>query len=337
MHNKNSVKVEIASIPKPPQIETLKKQYLKVGCERYENCSWPYFLSLPFMWFITIYVMVKKRFYKMLGLGLPKTNSVFFDGMGKESRKVKDYATTWRAMDIVYNHPFAQKWTPGGLIDEFYWFGLNCQSLRNRLKLAKDELRKAVNRIAGDGEIRLVSLACGSAESVIEIMAEAKAMNKIIKAVFVDKDGDALESARNIAKHYGIENQIEMIRGSISDVIEAFREFKPHIVEMMGFLDYIEQKEAVYWVGKIREILEPEGFLITCNICPNIEQHFLKWVINWPMVYRSPGKLDEVARKAGFTYYRLIYEPLRIHGLLVAQKSETIPEANGEKRKNTSL
>ena len=76
---------------------------------------------------------------------------------------------------------------------------------------AKDELRNAVNMIAGNGEIRLASLACGSAESVIEIMAEAKTMDKMIKAVFVDKDGDALENARRIAKHYGVENQIEMI------------------------------------------------------------------------------------------------------------------------------
>jgi len=336
MQKKDSVKIEIASVLKPPKIETLKKQHLPVKCDRYEKCSWPYFLSLPFMWLMTIYVMVKKRFYKMFGLGVPEINSVFFDGLGKESRKVKNYATTWRAMDIVYNHPFARKWTPGGLLDEFYWFGLNCQGLRNRLKLAKDELRNAINMIVGNGEIRLASLACGSAESVIEIMAEAKAMDKMIKAVFVDKDGDALENARRIAKHYGIENQIEMIRGSIFDVMESLREFKPQIVEIMGFLDYVEQKEAVYWVGKIREILEPEGFLITCNISPNIEQHFLKWVINWPMVYRSPRKLDEVAQKAGFTDYRLIYEPLMIHGLLVAKKSEATPDVSGKKRKNVS-
>ncbi|MFZ3058028.1 MAG: class I SAM-dependent methyltransferase [Minisyncoccales bacterium] len=321
MHNKKPVKIEIASVPKAPEIETIKKPYLTVRSDRYENCPAPYVLSLPFMWLITFYVMLKKQVYKMLGLGQPKINSIFFDGLGKESRKVKEYATTWRAMEIVYNHPYPPKRTLGGLLDDFYWFGLNCQGLRNRLKLIKDELSKAVSKVDKGGEIRLVSLACGSAESAIEIIAEAKAKNKIIRAKFVDIDGGAIERAKVFAKHYGVEDQIEMYKGSIYDMFDLCREFKPQIVEMIGFLDYISQEEAISVVSKIRDILEPNGFLITCNIHPNIEQHFLKWVINWPMVYRRPEGLGDVAKKAGFTEYRLIYEPLKVHGLLVAKKS----------------
>ncbi len=320
MRNNDTVQIEIAKKLQPSKIDLIPKPHLPVSSEKYEYFPWPYYLSLPFMWLITSYVMLKKNFYKILGLGQPKTNTFLFDGLGKESRKVKDYATTWRAMNIVYHHPFPQKWTPGGIIDEFYWFGLNCQALRNRLKLVKDELRSAISRIDNGREIRILSLACGSAESVLEMMAEAKAMNKKIQAILVDIDGDALERARATARHYGIDGQITIYKGHIYDAIESSYQFKPQIVEMMGFLDYIEQKDAIYWVSKIREIIEPDGFLITCNISPNIEQHFLKWVINWPMVYRSPKDFDDIARKAGFTDFRLIYEPLKIHGLLVAKK-----------------
>jgi len=321
MHKKKPVKIEIAKIPKAPEIETIKKPHLPVKCDVYENCSWPYVMSLPFMWLITIYVMIKKSIYKALGLGTPKTNSFFFDGLGVESRKVKEYATTWRAMDIVYNHPYPQRWTFRGAIDEFYWFGLNCQGLRNRLKLIKDELRKAVIEVNNGGEIKLISLACGSAESVIEIMAEFKAKGKIINALLIDIDEEALKRAQKIAEHYGLEKQIEVRKGSTYDIIEIAKNFKPQIVEMMGFLDYIKQEDAISLVAKIREALEPNGFLITCNICPNIEQHFLKWVINWPMVYRTPEDFNDVAHKAGFKDYRLIYEPLKVHGLLVAKKT----------------
>jgi len=321
MINKNSVNVEIAAKPLPSKIETIPQPHLPVRHDKYEYFPWPYYMSLPFMWLITGYVMLKKNFYRIFDLGQPEINTFLFDGLGKECRKVKDYATTFRAMNIVYNHPFPQKWTLGGIVDEFYWFGLNCQALRNRLKLVKDELRKAVAGVDHGGEIRIMSLACGSADSVIEIIAEAKAMNKMIKAIFVDIDGDALERARAIARHYGVEDQIQMHKGHIYDAIESSYAFRPQIVEMMGFLDYIERKDAIYWVSKIREILEPDGFLITCNIAPNIEQHFLKWVINWPMVYRSPKDFDDVATQSGFTDFRLIYEPLKIHGLLVARKS----------------
>lgn len=321
MHNK-SVKIEIAKTLKAPEIKTIEKPHLPVRCDVYEYCPWPYYLSLPFMWLITAYVMLKKNIYKRLKLGTPKINSFFFDGLGKESRKVKEYATTWRAMEIVYNHPYPTKWwTLGGLLDDFYWFGLNCQGLRNRLKLIKDELRKAILKIDSKEEIRLISLACGSAESVLEVMAEFKAKNKIIKALLVDIDEDALSRAKKVAEYYGLENQIELRKGSTYDIIEIAKDFKPQIVEMMGFLDYINQKKAIALVSDIRKALEPNGYLITCNICPNIEQHFLKWVINWPMVYRKPKEFNEVAKGAGFNEYRLIYEPLKIHGLLVAKKT----------------
>jgi len=320
MHKKHSVKIEIAKAPKAPQIETIKKPHLKVRCDIYENCAWPYVLSLPFMWLITFSVMLKKGIYKILGMGTPKTNSIFFDGLGVESRKVKEYATTWRAMEIVYNHPYPQKKTFRGMIDEFYWYGLNCQGLRNRLKLIKDELRKAIDKVDNGKEVRLISLACGSAESVLEVMAEFKAKGKVVKAILLDIDGEALKRAEKVAEHYGLEKQITVYQGSTYDINQIAHKFKPQIVEMMGFLDYQKQEDAINIVTKIRESLEPNGFLITCNICPNIEQHFLKWVINWPMVYRSPKDFADVATKAGFKKYRLIYEPLKVHGLLVAQK-----------------
>jgi len=320
MHKEQSIKVEIAKVPKVPEIETIKKPYLRVKCDAYENCAWPYVMSLPFMWLITIYVMIKKKIYNMLGLGVPKINSIFFDGLGVESRKVKEYAKTWKAMEIVYNHPYPQKRTFRGLIDEFYWYGINCQGLRNRLKLIKDELRIAISKVDKGEEIKLISLACGSAESVIEVMAEFKAKGKIVKAILLDIDGEALERAKKVAEHYKLENQIEIVKGSTYDIIEISKNFKPQVVEMMGFLDYIKEDDAVSLLSKIREALEPNGFLITCNISPNIEQYFLTWVINWPMVYRSPRELSEIAEKAGFKKYRLIYEPLKVHELLVAQK-----------------
>ena len=52
-----------------------------------------------------------------------------------------------------------------------------------------------------------------------------------------------------------------------------------------------------------------------------LEKHFLKWVVNWSMIYRNPYELAEIASVAGFEDYRLIYEPLRIHGVLVAEKA----------------
>lgn len=319
MHKNN--KIEIARKPKASEVETIKTPTNHViRMEKYEKFPWPYILSLPFMWLITIYVMGKKSVYKALKIPGPKINTIFFDGLGMECRKVKEYAATWRAMDIVYNHPYPYRKTFRGFIDDFYWYSINCQGLRNRLKLIKDELRGTIAKVKHDGEVRIISLACGSAEASIEIMAEFKKKGLKVRAILIDIDGEALKRAEKLAEHYGIKDQIETRKESIYNLSDFSLGFKPHIIEMLGFLDYVDQKQAISLAQKMQEALEPRGFFLTCNITNNIEQHFLKWVINWPMVYRKPEELAEIATKTGFNDYRLIYEPMKIHGVLIAQK-----------------
>jgi hypothetical protein len=285
----------------------------------YEKLELPYYLSLPFMWAITGYVMAKKKAYKLLGIPGPHINSFFFDGLGLASRKVKEYAASWRAMEIIYNHNFPKKMTIGGLLDEFYWHGLNCQALRNRYKSVKHELRKAISKFDGQ-EIKLVSLACGSAQAVIEVVAEYKAKNVIIKAVLMDIDQDGLDVANKRATEYGVADQVETRKINLSSEEDVFKGLKPQIIEMLGFLDYVNQEKAINFVKKIYEALDEKGVLITCNINNNVEQHFIKWVINWPMVYRKKEDLLDIAKKSGFNDYQIVYEPLKIHGLLVANK-----------------
>jgi hypothetical protein len=286
----------------------------------YEKIRWPYYLSLPFMWILTIYVMIKKKIYKILNLPGPNINSFFFDGLGLASRKVKEYAASWKAMDIIYNHSFPKKITIRGLVDEFYWHGLNCQGLRNRYKLVKCELRKVIPNFFDQKEIKLVSLACGASQAIIEIIAEYKAKNIIIKAVLMDIDQTALDAAKEFAIQSGVLDQIKTHKINLSKEDNILIDFKPQIIEMMGFLDYNAQDKAILFVKKLYKSLDKNGVLITCNINFNIERHFIKWVINWPMVYRKAEDLIDIAKCSGFKKYKIIYEPLKIHGILIAKK-----------------
>jgi hypothetical protein len=286
----------------------------------YEEWLWPYLVTLPFSCTLVVYVMIKKKIYKLLGLPGPHTNVFLFDGLGIWCRKVKEGATTWKSMEIVYNHPFPVKKTIGGFLDEFFWHSLNSQALRNRFKLVKQEVRKATGEFSDQGEIRVISLACGSAQAMIEIISEFKASGKVVKAILVDIDQGALDRAKYFAEKHGVLDQIRIIKDDASTVVDLSREFKPHIVEMLGLLDYIDQNKSIMIAKKIRESLGPSGIFITCNIAPNLEQYFLKWVINWPMVYRRPNDLAEIATGAGFDSHQLVYEPIKIHGILIARK-----------------
>jgi len=288
----------------------------------FEKRRFPYFYSFPLMWLVIAYVLLKKAVYKLLFKSKPKINSIFFDGLGPWSKKVKDGAASWKALDIIYNHPFERTNTIGSFVDEFWWFSQNCQAVRNRFKLVKQEITKAIMRFGRNGqEVRLVSLACGSAQAIIEVVAELKSKGINIKVLLIDLEQEALDYAKGLAEENRVEEQIEFIKANACQTARILRDFKPHIVEMLGLLDYLSKENAVRLISSINKSLASGGLFLTCNIRSNSEKYFVSWVIDWKMVYRSPADLKEVIEKSGFNAYRIIYEPLKIHGVVVAEKS----------------
>ena len=55
----------------------------------FEEVKWPYYLGLPLMWVLTVWVKAKKATYRVLrgnGNAEPKINTIFFDGLGLSCR-----------------------------------------------------------------------------------------------------------------------------------------------------------------------------------------------------------------------------------------------------------
>lgn len=316
-----STMVEIATIPELPEVETgIVAVTLPVKAAKFEKRRWPYVLTMPISWLLTLWVILKKSICRWLGKPDPDINTFWFDGLGLSCRKVKEGHASWGALDEIYNYQFGGRNGLGGFVDDFWEGMLNCQAVRNRLKLIKQEIRRAILRFSNHEEVRLLSLAAGSAQGVIEVMAELKAKGIRVRALLLDIDQTALDYAILLADRHGVGDQIEMVKTSVAQVIRVSQDFRPQVIEMLGLLDYIPQDKAIRLVEKIRQSLETKGIFLTCNICHNIERRFVHWVVNWPMIYRTPAELAEIVTEAGFSDYRLIYEPLKIHGLLIAQK-----------------
>ena len=293
---------------------------------QYEKRRWPYILTLPLSWALTLWVILKKGLYRLFGKRGPFINTMWFDGLGLTNRKIKEGAASWLALDTIYNHQFGSLPGLGGIVDDFWVGMMNAQAVRNRLKLVKQEIRRAILQFNHGNEVRILSLACGSAQGLIEVMAELKKEGVVVRALLLDISQEALDYSLNLAQKYEVSDSVETIRTSVSKVSKVSQDFNPHIIEMLGLLDYIDQRKAIKLSKKIKESLPPKGIFLTCNIRHNLERHFLQWVIDWPMIYRSPVELAEVVSQAGFADYRLVYEPLRIHGLVVASKTDKTPD-----------
>ena len=310
--------IKIASMDNKIPIKTLDET-----CFDFEKNKRFYFFRFIIMWLLIIWVWLKKIFF---GSKI-KTNTFWFDGVSPVCRKIKEGAFSWKALDIIYNYDFSKTGSFEDKITNFWNQSLNAQSVRNRLKMVRHYLGEIMDGFSRENqeEIRILSIASGSASGVIETINNLKKLKKEkekIKAMLLDLDPAAIEYSKRLAKKAGVLDKMIFVNKSTSFLEEVVKDFRPHIVEMVGFLEYRPYDKAIKLLGKINKILMPGGVLITSQIVSNSEKIFLYTVVNWPMVYRTSHQFSEILIKAGFSSAKceIMYEPLKIHGLAVCKK-----------------
>jgi len=278
-----------------------------------------YILFAPLFLIIAFYVYLKKKI-----IPHPKFNFYFFDGISKNCRKIKENARSWYALNLVYNNYSNTDVFWGNLTYNFFWHSLkNSRALRNRLKLISFLLFKNFEEILRKNkEVRLISIASGSAQGVIETAAEAKRKGILIKGILIDLDPIAIEYSKKLSQKWGVEKQFTFINNKASIINKIGKEFKPNIIEMVGFLEYKPFNKAVRLIQDIYQVLDKEGVFITSQIASNFEKLFQAEVANWPMIYRNSKETAKILSLSGFSSgnYSFYQEPLKIHYIAECKK-----------------
>jgi len=245
-----------------------------------------------------------------------------------KGREVKDKATTYYALDMMYTtyHFSSEKGVFKG-VAEYLWFKLgNPRAVRNRLKLVKRFLKEIISSISHKEEALIFSLGCGSARAVIESLHEIKKFGtdlKFLDVKLLDKDPQALDLSKTIISNHDLkECRFSFILDKIRNFPLYLESHQPDIIEMVGVLDYLPDDKAIEIFQKIYQELIPGGFFITANIRDNREADFVTKTINWRMIYREPADLMKILLVAGFDKdkIRIVYEPLKTHGIAICQK-----------------
>ncbi len=257
-----------------------------------------------------------------------KFGTWIFTRSSEHTRLIRQYATTHQALELMYSHD-GFSLNGNGLIDSVLtWFWesnvLNAHAVRNRIKLVKKELKDIVSEKTGQEETKILSLASGSARAVIEAMSELKKDGISTKARLVDMSRDALNYSKELAEQYGVTEQIKWTRANVLNIDKYCQDWQPDIVEMVGLMDYLDDKTAIELITKIHNHLAPNGSLIFSNINHNPEQRFVEKIVNWKQIYRTPQQVGEIIVAGGFAsqHCRIIREPLGIQTVAFGTKSE---------------
>ena len=297
----------------------------KTTSQVFEHTVWPYRLALPFMVATALYVHLKK-FFLSLSDQRPTTNCWYVDGLSENSCRVKEGSAKWQALDACYNftHGEGRNWLIRTL-DTFWMNVRNAQAVRNRLIIAREELCRTIINQANKSpkrEVKILSLASGSAQAVIEALSELRRKRNVqVRAMLVDQDESALRHAQNLARDHGVADLVETRLGDVLFFDRILGEFKPDIIEMMGLMDYLRDKLAIQLVRKIRRHLPEGGSFLTCHIHPNSESYFLRQVVDWKMLYRTVGQFEDILVGGGFLDFSFRTELHKIHTVAVTTKT----------------
>lgn len=295
------------------------------------------------LWLVSIWAMITNSFQAFflklfrkrsgslgkilweMGRDATHISSSFVDRFSQYNHLAKVGAASWQALHLFYNYheeiaPQLSSNLEGWLTR--YWIEKmeNRQAVTNRKKVLVRVLTEALKRFNNESEVRVISIASGSAQAVVEAIQECPQLN--VKVLLIDAGPSAIKEANKIIGLAGCNEKFSLICNGTRVLERVCTGFQPHIVEMVGFLDYRPGRKAIQLIRRIKDCLPEDGIFLTCNIRKNREKMFLDWLLLWPLIYRSEVEFSELLKESGFPpeKIQLIYEPFRIHGLAVCKK-----------------
>ena len=218
------------------------------------------FLYLSVLWLVSIWAMITNSFQILLikvfkarksafqetmwkiGRDPNHVSSFFVDRFSRFNHQSKFGAAGWLSLDIFYNYWGKIKPQLGknfeGFITKFWIERMaNRQAVTNRFKIVTNLLTEAFEELSREPEIRLVSIASGSAQAVIAAMSKCRYLN--IKVILIDPDREALAQAEKDAREADLLSCFTFIRGTHKRLANVCSEFSPHIIEMVGCFIFI--------------------------------------------------------------------------------------------------
>ena len=244
----------------------------------------------------------------------------FFNRGSRYMREIQENSGTGQALHVMYLLRTSRQ-RLGWL--EHYWTNIPIsQAVQNRAFL----VRQCIGEILrGRCRHRILELAAGLAEPVLWGVADhPKACEAIL---LTDLAQAPLEQAQSIARHeLQLRCEVECKRLNLLNlekVKQTIRQFQPTIVEVIGYIDYLEDERAVRFLRAIFEEMKVGSTLITGNVLPisRAQRLFIEQAYRWPsMHYRDIGALQRLLVAAGFTNPEIRLEPNRIFAIAIARR-----------------
>lgn len=226
-------------------------------------------------------------------------------------KKPYGYSGDFQIIDFIYqNRPATQGFER--LYDNYFMMSHAPLAVRNR---KEDFKRLMLNFVSGrPAPVKILDLASGPCRDVHEVLLELGPRARAEEVSFhcYDSDEHAIGYAKRLLGprpnvSFVKENAVRM--GLKKDVERHYPSYD--LIYSTGLFDYFDHRMAVRLVANLKKILNPGGLLAIANFrdkYSNPSFHFMEWVGDWNLVYRTEEEFADVFLESGFKPEDLSFE-----------------------------
>ncbi|MCX5696392.1 MAG: response regulator [Candidatus Omnitrophica bacterium] len=208
----------------------------------------------------------------------------------------------------------------------------------------KDFLKNIIGELICNNKTpKIISLGCGSARELIEVLREGK-MTKPTLFKCLDLEIEALKYIENSLEKISLDGEklltVKYLHRDITGIIRDKKlrdEVKDNnLIYLSGVYDYLSDKMGERIISELYTLLEKDGTLIVCNISleHNTHRAYYELLGEWCMIHRTEEQMSAWLKGLKGVYANFVYPRNggNYHFLVIKKISTSVPFTSRPKR-----
>lgn len=158
------------------------------------------------------------------------------------------------------------------------------------------------------GSVKIVCVSSGPANEIYDLAVGR--FGDRCEFVCIDHSAEAVAFVKARAHEAGLNDRVHTIVSNPRELAHASSDLlstlRPHIIFSPGLFDYLNDKLAARIAQALYRSLAPGGLLLFGNFVHmdlarryNLYKRFMRWVLGWHLIYRTPRELKAIMSVAG--------------------------------------
>jgi extracellular factor (EF) 3-hydroxypalmitic acid methyl ester biosynthesis protein len=218
------------------------------------------------------------------------------------------YPGDYGVMDFIYDRSFEGATLFARAVSLAFTNTRAALAVRCRKDLVKRELKALLHSRRGASQpVRILSIAAGPAQELIEVFSELEEMPAPVEVVLFEQDKNALTQAWRRLKRvcnarFSGSVRLLFLQDSIKRLVRDGSLFEPFgrfdFVYCCGLYDYLQRSTAVVLTRRLAEATKPGGQLLVANMLDHPTRWIMEHHLEWKLIYRTHEELMDIGRHA---------------------------------------